>query len=92
MYDLRNDCFVYIIESPADEDLLDGRTEGRALQEPMHIATIPNTYSLVTSRKTLDLALGPRLPVAMARHAPGWIPIVHFSCHGSDSGLALTDS
>lgn len=89
--DFRELCFVYIIESPGDHDLLDGRTEGRSLRELLRIAEIPHEYNLVTTRATLDHALGPRLPAAMKKHRPGWRPIMHFSCHGNQDGLSLTD-
>jgi len=50
--------FVYVIESPSSSDLLDGRTEGRALTEALVLAQIPSWYSLVTDQVTLCSAIG----------------------------------
>lgn len=90
------DAFVYVIESPGDSDLLDGRTEGRALCELLRLAEIPFAYSLVTTRKSFETALGDRLQQSMNQHhGPGRRPkrpILHFSMHGFESyeGMQLT--
>lgn len=83
------DGFVYIIESPSDTDLLDSRTEGGILRESFRLAGIPHAYNLVTTRASFEDALSNRLAVAIAkRKVP---PILHFSMHGSEQGIALTD-
>lgn len=81
--------FVHVVESPSSEDLLDGRTEGRVLLEALGLSGVPATYNLVTSRSTLNEALGKRLADAMGL----WrrFPILHFSLHGNADGVALTD-
>lgn len=81
--------FVYVIESPSDIDLLDGRTEGRALCETLGLSKIPHWYSLATTEKALDEALQTRLGQAWQTfNVP---PILHFSCHGNNDGIGLTD-
>ncbi len=82
------DGFVHIIESPSSGDLLDGRTEGRALNEVLELAQIPRWYSLVTDRKTLEVALGPRLIEAWRYWQTP--PVLHLSMHGNQEGVGLT--
>jgi hypothetical protein len=81
--------FVHIIESPSPSDLLDGRTEGRALSEAMRLADIPHWYSLAVDRASLREALGPRL--GLAYETLQKLPIVHLSMHGNADGIALTN-
>lgn len=80
--------FVYVIESPANRDLLDGRTEGRVLTEALTLAGIPHWYSLASDKAMLLEALGLRLHEAWRHHQK--IPILHLSMHGSADGLSLT--
>lgn len=82
-------AFVAVIESPASQDLLDGRTEGRALCEALSLADIPHSYSLATERAMLQQALGDRLRAAARHH--GKVPIIHLSMHGNVHGLQLTN-
>jgi hypothetical protein len=84
-----NGFFVYIIESPSAEDLLDGRTEGRVLNEALALAGIPHVYSLVTNEEMLLKAFSDRLVEAL--RTLNRIPIIHFSLHGNNEGVALTD-
>jgi hypothetical protein len=83
-------AFVYVIESPSDTDLLDGRMEGRSLCESLQLAGIPHAYSLVTSQRTLSEALSTRIAEAMKKF-PGRYPILHLSLHGNSNGVALTN-
>lgn len=81
--------FVHIIESPSATDLLDGRTEGRALGEALTLASIPFWYNLAIDRSTLVQAVGPRLLEAWK--ALGKLPILHLSMHGNQNGIALSN-
>lgn len=83
--------FVHIIESPSADDLLDGRTEGRALSEVLNLAEIPYYYNLVTNLETLSTALDTRLIEAFEyfKQQP---PILHLSMHGNQDGVVLTDN
>jgi hypothetical protein len=89
MIDINDRFFVHIIESPADFDLLDGRTEGRVLLEALNLSSVPAAYSLVTTCTTLDEALGNRLIQASDYYKR--IPILHLSLHGNSQGIELTD-
>lgn len=83
-------AFVYVIESPSDIDLLDGRTEGRALCETLRLACVDHGYSLVTTLQSLRYALKDRL-IEIGSHFPHKIPLLHLSVHGNDDGIQLTD-
>ena len=82
--------FVHIIESPSADDLLDGRTEGRALSEILNLAKIPYCYNLVTTSESFDTALNTRLGEAVNRFQQP--PILHLSMHGDQDGVELTDT
>ncbi|MEA5553280.1 hypothetical protein VB713_20275 [Anabaena cylindrica UHCC 0172] len=90
MQDLRKkEAFVYIIESPSDEDMLDGLTEGRSLASALELAEIRYCYNLVTTKNSLNIALTQRLFNAIAEENK--LPILHFSMHGNHQGIGLTD-
>src|ERR1700681_2231859 len=86
---LKERLFVHIIESPSPEDLLAGRTEGAALSESLKLAGIKQCYNLATNEETFLKALGLRLGQAVKNLRA--FPVVHFSMHGSENGLGLTD-
>lgn len=93
---LEQDIFfkVYIIESPADIDLFENRTEGKALSNVLEISEIPYEYLLVTSEKTFELAfksIKDDILELQEEYLFVW-PIIHVSCHGNDSGIGLTDN
>jgi hypothetical protein len=81
--------FVYIIESPKPEDLLDNRFEGRVLEEALGLAEIPYSYSLSISKEMFVRCMGPRLSNEILRLRS--LPILHLSMHGDQNGIALTD-
>jgi hypothetical protein len=85
-----DNMLVYVIESPSSEDLLDERTEGRALTEALRLSRIKAAYSLATDRATFYRALGERLKQVLLAQ-PDTIPHIHISCHGDANGLQLTD-
>ena len=82
-------AFVYVIESPAPQDLLDGRTEGRSLCEVLRLADIPHWYSLVTTPETFQSSLTTRLVDAASTLKKS--PILHLSMHGDGLGVQLTN-
>ena len=81
--------FVFILESPSDEDLLEERMEGKALSTAFNLASIPHTYNLVATKKAFTTALSWRLHEAIKSHQKA--PILHISMHGNDDGVALTN-
>ena len=82
-------AFVYIIESPSDFDLLDSRTEGKTLCGALDLASIKHSYSLVSSKKAFVEAINNRLLRYWQEHNVS--PILHFSMHGNDQGIELTN-
>ncbi|HEY9295229.1 MAG TPA: hypothetical protein VIQ31_02435, partial [Phormidium sp.] len=84
--------FVHIIESPSANDLLDGRTEGRVLNEIFNLANIPHCYNLVRNLDTFIAALTTDLIKAVNDFQQR--PILHFSMHGDEdgNGIGLTDN
>jgi hypothetical protein len=83
-------AFVHIIESPSPDDLLNGRTEGRVLNEILNLANIPHCYNLATTKQTLYTALEARLNEASKKFQK--YPILHLSMHGNKNGISLTDN
>lgn len=74
---------VLIIESRAAHDYFDGRQEGKTLQSILDLAEVRSKYVEVVNRQMLARAL--------AQASSQAIRYVHFSCHGSVDGIALTD-
>jgi hypothetical protein len=87
---MRDKVFVHIIESPSDENMLDGLTEGRSLASALELAGIHHCYNLVTTEKSLQIALYGRLSEEIQKN--GMLPILHFSMHGGTGGIQLTDN
>src|ERR1700680_392601 len=90
MDDNKDFFFVHVIESPSNRDLLDGRTQGRALIETLALSDIRTYYNLVTDFDTLLASLGERLASAIQHHGARH-PILHFNFHGDSEGIALTN-
>lgn len=82
-------AFVYIIESPSDIDLLDSRTEGKTLCSALDLAAIRHSYSLVTTKRALTIAINNKIIEFIQQHNA--MPILHLSMHGNDDGIFLTD-
>lgn len=80
--------FVHIIESPAPEDLVEDRCEGRVLGEALSIAGIQHVYSLAVNRNMFVYSIANRLLDAVERFQS--LPILHVSAHGDLEGIALT--
>jgi hypothetical protein len=82
--------FVYIVESPSPDDLLDSRTEGRVLSEALDLAGIKRFYHLATSEEMFKKAIWDRL-IECWKKVPDLNPIIHLSMHGNGEGIQLTD-
>lgn len=85
-----NKFFVHIIESPAPEDLLEGRTEGKMLGSFLELTDIPFLYNLVVDEIRLKEALTTRISNGVEQFH-GVKPIIHISSHGVEGGIQLTD-
>lgn len=81
--------FVHIIESPAPQDLVEDRCEGRVLGEALGIAGIQHVYSLAVNRDMFRYSITNRLLHAVVRFQSP--PILHVSAHGNSEGIALTN-
>jgi len=80
--------FAFIIESPSPDELLDGKTEGRALGEALGLAGIPYCYNLVSNLATFRETINRRLANACNHFC--LTPILHLSMHGRNDGVAFT--
>ncbi|MBC8274053.1 MAG: hypothetical protein H8E40_03700 [Chloroflexi bacterium] len=81
--------FVYIVESPSDEELMNGVGEGRMLCDALRLAGVTSFYRLAVSRTAFEKALGEGIDYAMGQMKEH-IPIVHISAHGTKRGICLT--
>ena len=81
--------FVYIVESPSDVDMLDGRAEGRLLTEALSLTGIKSVYKMAVSKETFVRSLRGELVDAVKEMNGS--PILHLSAHGDKRGIELTD-
>jgi hypothetical protein len=81
--------YVHIVESPSPQDLFEGRTEGQILKSFLDLSGIPCEYCLVVDKSRLEEALTSRVLEAVNKHDAK--PILHFSCHGNENGIQLTN-
>jgi len=82
---------VYIIESPSKDDIEAGRNEGGALGKTLELATIDNEVFTISSLDEFKNAL--KVMSEEINKIKGKLGSVHlhFSMHGSDDGILLTD-
>ncbi|CAV19065.1 Hypothetical protein VS_1882 [Vibrio atlanticus] len=83
--------YVYLIESPSAQDLLESALEGRTLTEALHVSGIDCSYYLAANYQTFDQALGQRLENTLFSDGHRRLPIIHISAHGNPQGMAFTD-
>lgn len=82
---------VFIIESPSFVDIFEKRKEGYALGKILELATIDNEIYAVSDLETLRMAFGKiSSSVNEIKGNLGAIHL-HFSMHGSENGVALSD-
>jgi hypothetical protein len=83
---------IYIVESPSPEDINDDRIEGKALSAALDLAQINNKYYKI--EKPADLVVCFDLianHIIETRKEKIPMPILHFSMHGNEHGISLTD-
>ncbi len=90
------DPTVFVIESPSLDDIRDGRSEGEALCTALRLAEITSDYYRVKDVKTLGECFASICKTTKSRQQRGdrkvlAIPHLHFSAHGNENGLALTN-
>lgn len=81
--------FVYIVESPSDQDLYRGDSEGRLLAGALRLDRIPAVTRTVINYAAFNAALTTGLAEAM-RNIPDRHPILHLSAHGAKHGIQLS--
>jgi hypothetical protein len=81
--------FVYIVESPSPDDLLESVSEGHLIKESLKLAGISAVLSLAVDFQSFLKALYPRLHETLVKL--NGIPILHLSAHGNEKGIELTD-
>ena len=84
-----NKFFVHIIESPSANDLLLGRWEGSLLKEALRIMGMGSFYNMAINKSTFREALQSKLVEAWQYYKLPFI--LHFSSHGNNNGLVLSD-
>lgn len=87
--------FVYIIDSPSSQDLIDGYSIGMALRDALRAIRIPCFYTLAVNKASLQSALQLKLQqyVRQMQMQPSTdaYPFIHLCMHGANEGIALTD-
>jgi hypothetical protein len=79
--------FVYIVESNNIHEIMDGKSEGAALQKVLNFSGVRVKYHTSLGKQDLPIQLG---------RAPGYtyemqaFPVLHISAHGSLRGIQLT--
>lgn len=74
---------VLIIESKSPSDHFEGRHEGYILQQILHLEGVRSQYLEVIDEKHFEKAL--------KKAENNSIKFIHFSCHGSNDGIQLTN-
>jgi hypothetical protein len=87
--------FVYIVDSPSPNDLLEGYSIGMALRDSLRAIKIPTFYALATNQQMLGASLQGMLhakvgEVEFKGHVDAY-PFIHLCMHGNQFGLQLTD-
>jgi hypothetical protein len=82
--------FVYIIESPSDDDLYHHRYEGDLLRQAVELSNMKCIVSMAASKDTFEKAINEGLMDAVRSNYPT-DPILHISAHGSSEGIRLTN-
>ena len=82
---------VYILESPSERDISEGRKEGLALSSSLSLAKIKNQYFDVANLDMIAEVFD-YIGDDINRLKPTGLvaPFIHFSCHGDDDGIILT--
>ena len=92
MADLRKNVKIYIIESQKDSDILNKRTEGKALSASLDLSQIENQYYQVVTIEMLEECIKQIcIDISFNRLRELAIPYLHFSAHGNEEGIVLTD-
>ena len=83
------DFQVYIIESPAPEDVYERWGEGEMIRESLRLADIPATVRVALDEEHFVKALREGLSELMQKK--NLMPVLHVSAHGNEKGIELSD-
>lgn len=87
--------FVYIVDSPSNDDLIDGLTIGMALRAALQAIKIPVIYTLTSNQINFELSLTTKLDNCIkqfqATSYSNSYPFIHLCMHGNSGGVAFTD-
>lgn len=90
------ECYskVYIVESPAAVDLLEKRTEGKALSSILSLSDIDHEYYLAVNKKCFKKAFhNIRKDVQRIKAEYKDVkPCIHISCHSDEESISLTNN
>jgi len=82
--------FVYIIESPSDNDLYYHKYESDLLRQAVELSNTKCIVRIATSKETFEKAINEGLTEAITANFPQ-DPILHISAHGCEKGVRLTN-
>ncbi|MBG1271293.1 hypothetical protein [Nostoc sp. WHI] len=88
MQDRKNCAFVYIIESPSNQDIIRNINEGESLTSALKLARIEYHYNLVQTKKEFFDSIYELNKLLRQNHKT---PILHLSMHGNKDEIGLTD-
>jgi hypothetical protein len=92
MGNLKRTIKIYIIESQSDMDILHKRTEGKTLSSGLELAGINHEYFQVINEKMLDECFEIIITDVLAKRPSGMVaPYLHFSAHGNEQGIGLSN-
>lgn len=91
------DPTVYIIESTSLEDIQDGRSEGEALSAALRLGGISSEFYKIEDQEGLNdcfknIGVETNKRKKQKKEDIISIPHIHFSAHGNQDGLALTNN
>lgn len=93
---IMNQPFVFLVDSPSNDDLFEGYSIGMALRDTLRAIRIPCFYTLATSIQTFNNAFYQRLPIAIheiqRNPSTNAVPFIHLCMHGAPEGIQLTDN
>lgn len=88
--------FVYLVDSPSNQDLYSGYSIGMALRDALNSINIPCIYRLATNSEMFNFSMNQGLSEAINQfqtqpnvHS---YPFIHFCSHGNPDGIALTNA
>lgn len=88
---MRDIAKIYIFESPSPEDFLNGVQEGEALSKALDLASIENSYNIVTNVSMFVKCLR-QIEEDIEAVRGQRITYLHFSMHGNERGIGFTNN